>query len=41
MHDDIAGTDVLIIGAGLAGMTAALSLPPQLRITLLSMCRTR
>ena len=36
MHDDIAGTDVLIIGAGLAGMTAALSLPPQLRITLLS-----
>ena len=29
-------TDVLIIGAGLAGMAAALSLPPHLRVALLS-----
>ncbi|KAA9155991.1 FAD-dependent oxidoreductase, partial [Delftia sp. BR1] len=28
--------DVLIIGAGLAGMAAALSLPPHLRVALLS-----
>lgn len=32
-------TDVLIIGAGLAGMSAALSLPAQLRVTLLSKSR--
>ena len=29
-------TDVLIIGAGLAGLTVALSLPDHLRITILS-----
>ena len=29
-------TDILIIGAGLAGLTAALSLPAHLHITVLS-----
>ena len=36
MNSKLPMTDVLIIGAGLAGMSAALSLPPQLRVTLLS-----
>lgn len=30
------GSDVLIIGCGLAGLTLALSLPSRLRITVLS-----
>ncbi|MER2164892.1 MAG: FAD-dependent oxidoreductase, partial [Psychrobacter alimentarius] len=38
MHskDDIRQTDVLIIGAGLAGLSTALSLPKSLTITVLS-----
>ena len=34
--DDIKQTDVLIIGAGLAGLSTALALPPSLSITVLS-----
>ncbi|MBR8651880.1 L-aspartate oxidase [Achromobacter sp. Marseille-Q0513] len=34
MHPE--STDVLVIGAGLAGMATALSLPPHLRVTMLS-----
>ena len=34
MHPE--STDVLVIGAGLAGMATALSLPPHLRVAMLS-----
>ena len=34
--DDIKQADVLIIGAGLAGLSTALALPPSLSITVLS-----